>query len=194
MKTLPLSGMIIVYLVILCASPSIHAFFSMSSLSPALERVASYGSYMLGYGSPGPHYGEIDIPYVKEPLWDGHISVGDVVSPLLKALGADGTGSDEHYGDNRVVKGLENRLGFRVAVPYLGDFQVTREIGPGRFLDKLGPGKYTYPGPKDVIYTGGDNGMHYKPPKGHGPPASGSIIPDNTAMYQSLQNYPWYRR
>lgn len=48
-----------------CASGK--AIFSWSSLSPALERVASYGYSMMGYSPPDPgyHQGEIDIPRVE---------------------------------------------------------------------------------------------------------------------------------
>nr|XP_045611418.1 uncharacterized protein LOC123766397 [Procambarus clarkii] len=189
------SPLVALCLLTVCASPGSASILSM--LTPAIERAASYGYYILGYDQPAYQYGsgEIDIPHVKEPIWNGHIPVGDFLSPLLSALGG-GKGSHGYGYDDRIVRGYENRLGLRVAVPYLGDFQVTREIGPGRFLDKLGPGEYPYPGLKSAVshstsYGGGYGGGGYEDSK---PPESGSYIPDNTAVYQGMKNYPWYRR
>ncbi|XP_063602559.1 shematrin-like protein 1 isoform X2 [Penaeus indicus] len=189
-----------------------HSFISLSDISPALERMASYGYSMLGYGPP-PSYGEDDLEIyeVDGPLWDGHIAVGDFISPIVSAvsnsdLGFGGGGGG--YGDERVVKGYDGRLGVRVAVPYLGDFQVTREFGPGKFGPHLGPGKYPYPGySKDSSgsYGYGGHASHAS----HGSHGSHGIpipsLPSGKkkkkikklgikALYKGLKNYPWHGR
>ncbi|XP_050728012.1 uncharacterized protein LOC127004400 [Eriocheir sinensis] len=155
------------------------------SLTPALDRAASYGYYLMGYGPPtyaGYHDG-VDFPINPGTIWNGHIPVGDFVSPIISALGSGQGG----YSD-RVVKGYENRLGLRVALPYLGDFQVTRELGPGKFLDKLGPGKFPYPGLQGVKgQHKASSGQHHE----YAPAPSTTHAPD---MYNGLKNYPWYRR
>ncbi|KAK3862415.1 hypothetical protein Pcinc_031728 [Petrolisthes cinctipes] len=173
-----------------------NALLDWSSLSPALERMTTYGYHMLGYPPPKYHKnkGEIDVPIVWGPIWNGHIPVGDFVSPLLSVLGS--SNSDSY--DDRVVKGYENRLGFRVAVPYLGDLQVTREVGPGRFTDKLGPGSFPYPGIEDTRpdydphHNHHDDHHHTSDENHH--PHDPHHDPPQGDMYQGLKNYPWYRR
>ncbi|XP_066973243.1 uncharacterized protein [Macrobrachium rosenbergii] len=202
-----------------------EAFFSLNSISPTLERMANYGYYMLGYSPPNyGHDDEIDL-YEKEPLWDGHIGVGNLLSPIFNAIGAQTNelfhSTDEYGRPDRVVKGFDNRLGLRIALPYVGDFQMTREIGPGRFLDKLGPGKYPYSHlpPKGGVLGGGTG--HGYGSTGYGGVGGGGgygsagpsyasnpvqtyqyvVKPTvkgpstvNAAAYQSMQNYPWYYR
>ncbi|XP_063879753.1 uncharacterized protein LOC135110961 [Scylla paramamosain] len=149
-----------------------------------------YGPPVYGppvYASPEHHsyHEDVDFPVNPGTLWNGHIPVGDFVSPIAQALGA-GQGS---Y-NNRVVKGYENRLGLRIALPYLGDFQVTRELGPGRFLDKLGPGKFPYPGMKGAQ----GYGHHHKDSSEHHHSSSPPAKHPTPDMYKGLQNYPWHRR
>ncbi|KAK8737789.1 hypothetical protein OTU49_004241 [Cherax quadricarinatus] len=189
-------GLVTIYLLTTCTTPGGAGI--LSSISPALERAATYGYYILGYApsyyyqQPEHHHyeEEIDIPHVKKTFWSGHIPVQDFISPILQQVGK-GSGGYGH-DPQRIVKGYENRLGLRVAVPYLGDFQVTREVGPGRFLDKLGPGKYVYPGLKDGGYKGfGTASYDNYVEDNH---VKETVIPDNTAMYQSMKNYPWYRK
>lgn len=199
---------------LLCCPTPGEAFFSLGSISPTLERMANYGYAMLGYGPPAHGYDEIDL-IEKAPLWNGHIPVGDIVSPILSALGASNglnsfLGINDGYGGgyrDRVVKGFDNRLGLRVALPYVGDFQVTREMGPGRFLDKLGPGEYPYQNlPPKHNSLGGQHGGHYDD---HYEPTPIKVIikepkipyvnpkgtePYGKESYKRLQNYPWYRR
>ncbi|XP_068218499.1 uncharacterized protein [Palaemon carinicauda] len=208
----------------LCCPVPGEAFFSLNSISPTLERMANYGYYMLGYSPPNyGHDAEIDL-YEKEPLWDGHIGVGNLLEPIFDAISSqtgDYFSSTDEYGrPDRVVKGFDNRLGLRIALPYVGDFQVTREIGPGRFLDKLGPGKYPYShlppkaGKGDDYGSGHQGHGHGYGSKGHGagtgggyaskpvqtyqyvikPQVKGTSPPINAAAYQSMQNYPWYYR
>lgn len=196
------------------------SFISLSDISPALRRMASYGYSMLGYGPP-PSYGEDDLEIyeVDGPLWDGHIAVGDFISPIVSAvsnsdLGFGGGGGG--YGEERVVKGYDGRLGVRVAVPYLGDFQVTREFGPGKYGHDLGPGKYPYPGySKDSSGSHGYGSYgvpnHGVPSHGvhsHGVPSHGVPIPilpsgkkkkkvkklGLKGLYKGLKNYPWHGR
>jgi len=177
---------VLIFTILTLLTNQSSAVVPWSSLTPALERMASYGYHMLGYQTPKhqKYDPEIDVPIVWDPIWNGHIPVGDFVSPLLSALGtSQGSGYDK-----RVVKGYENRLGVRVAVPYFGDFQVTRELGPGRFTDKLGPGKFPYPGlqERDPSYHKAKD-EHKEEEHHHHPPQPVDI-------YQPLKNYPWYRR
>lgn len=161
----------------------------LTGAQTAMERVANYANYgyqMLGYGHP-----EEDHVIVKDKptLWDGHIGVPDLISPLLASM-------PEYNGDSeRVVKGHDGRVGFRVAVPYGGDFQYIREWGPGRFTDNnLGPGKYPYPGlngrPKKESHDHyGTDPYHAPQPSYTDPKPQDIIYPEQ--MYQGLQNYPW---
>jgi len=158
---------------------------SLESVQDAIDRAASYGYEMLGYGYP-----EHDHVIVKDKptLWDGRISVPDFISPLIASM-PDDYGMD--LDGKRIVKGHDGRLGFRLAVPYFGDFQYIRELGPGRFTDKLGPGKYPYPGLEDRPSK--DTGHHY----GYGDPKPKDILyehPKTTyakSDYSGLANYPW---
>ncbi|XP_064090661.1 uncharacterized protein LOC135204367 [Macrobrachium nipponense] len=217
--------LVLLFCLLWCPVPG-EAFFSLNSISPTLERMASYGYYMLGYSPPDyGHDGEIDL-YEKEPLWDGHIGVGNLLEPIFSAIGAQTNdlfqSTDEYGRPDRVVKGFDNRLGLRIALPHVGDFQVTREIGPGRFLDKLGPGKYPYshlpPKAGKGQGLGGVGTGHGYGSSGHGGVGGGGgyggaspsyasnavqtykyvLKPKaptvNAAAYQSMQNYPWYYR
>jgi len=153
-----------------------------TSFNDAVSRMATYGYQMLGYAPPEPsHYHEHYDIKDKKALWDGHIGVPDFVSPLIASV------PDMSYGEERVVKGHDGRLGFRLAVPYFGDLQYIREYGPGRFTDHLGPGKYPYPGldgrPKK------EEDHHYAPVPTYGVPHKKEVYPPH--MYQGLNNYPW---
>jgi len=121
------------------------------------------------------------------PIWDGRLEIPNLV-PKKKSK------KDGHviYGgdikpDERVVKGWDNRWGLRVAIPYLGDFQYLREIGPGDFIPKLGPGKFYYPGPGEV-----DDYGHkaYDPNEGFERPPRPTPVVDLTE-YEGLRNYGW---
>lgn len=175
-------------LVLTCAQPGL-AFISLDSVTPTLRRMANYGYYMMGYKPPyrDPYQDDLEIYQVDGPIWDGHLEVGDFISPIVNAVKDTDLGSMGGYGDERVVKGYDGRLGMRVVVPYLGDFQVMREFGPGRYRPALGPGHYNYPG-----YQQRPHGSGYGVPKND--PTYATTQPPLKVAYQGLQNYPWYRR
>ncbi|ROT72601.1 hypothetical protein C7M84_009010 [Penaeus vannamei] len=180
------------------AAPTGVSFISLSDISPALRRMASYGYSMLGYGPP-PSYGEDDLE-IYEVRWT--------------ALGRPHRRRGLHLADR--VSCYDGRLGVRVAVPYLGDFQVTREFGPGKYGHDLGPGKYPYPGySKDSSGSHGYGSYgvpnHGVPSHGvhsHGVPSHGVPIPilpsgkkkkkvkklGLKGLYKGLKNYPWHGR
>lgn len=120
------------------------------------------------------------------PIWDGRLEVPNLIPKNTKKDGHIQYGGDI-IPDERIVKGWDNRWGLRVAIPYLGDFQYLREIGPGDFVPKLGPGKFYYPGPGEV-----DDYGHkaYDPNEGYERPIPKVPVVDLTE-YEGLRNYGW---
>lgn len=119
-------------------------------------------------------------------LWDGNIVIPNFYTARREAERIKG----ESIEDDRTVQGFDNRVGIRLAVPFMGDFQWMRETGPGDFVPELGPGKFQYPGPGDVDAAGGI--------ALRGPPDEDVIVPPTPVVdltaFQGLQNYPWYTR
>ncbi|XP_018014622.1 uncharacterized protein LOC108671574 [Hyalella azteca] len=119
------------------------------------------------------------------PFWDGRLIMPNFVpeiqhppKPIKK--------------DERIVKGWDNRYGLRLAIPYIGDFQYLREMGPGDFIPQLGPGKFEYPGPGEVDNPGHKEYDPYPPELYHTTTPPPPVL-DLTA-FEGLQNYPWYSR
>lgn len=124
-------------------------------------------------------------------IWDGNFVVPNMIPESKpKDHYKESFYGDSKEDDERVVKGWDNRWGFRLAIPYIGDFQYLREMGPGDFVPKLGPGRFEYPGPGEVDDPGHkqyEKYPEYIKPKPHVP-----VI--DLTEYQGLQNYPWYTR
>ncbi|XP_076032379.1 uncharacterized protein LOC143020105 [Oratosquilla oratoria] len=179
----------LVLVVLLTRVPSGAAAPFLKELSPVLETVADYGRSILGLDSAAAttpagaavaakgHFPLIDRSYddvhVKDvgTLWDGVVHVPDFLSPMQDLYSK--LGGFNGLGYSGVTHGLDQRYGFRLAVPYMGDFQYVRELGPGHYNSELGPGGFEYAG------TGSAHGEthSYVPATGYGVPSTGYGVP-----------------
>ncbi|KAL7630753.1 UNVERIFIED_CONTAM: hypothetical protein RMT77_019034 [Armadillidium vulgare] len=122
------------------------------------------GFILQGYGKPYDPYAydnNVDIRQTKK-MWSGQVKIPNFFPK-------------EGYLPDRTIKGNDNRIGMRVSIPFVGDFQYLREIGPGRFTDNLGPGAFPYPGFNDK------QKHHQKPyydPNYYGQDVYGNSYPD----------------
>ncbi|KAF2360985.1 hypothetical protein FHG87_008264 [Trinorchestia longiramus] len=148
----------------------------------------------VGYGGEdhkyNPIYDHADGVDVWElpPFWDGEIVIPNFIPDIpIPHI-------DPYKGKkkNRIVKGWDNRYGIRLAIPYFGDFQYLREMGPGDFIPQLGPGKFDYPGPGQIDDPGHKEYDPYPAEHYHTPEPPPPVL-DLTA-FQGLKNYPWYSR